>query len=509
MQNHNFMSVNSINILEPTSGAISRNDHQIVNIQNFGFTDSVKPIDTIKVISPLNNVVLATVPKSGAHQVNQAVTAASAAFKLWSKRSVKERVQVMFSYRQLLIRDRNILSDTICRESGKITDEALAEIDKCIELAEFACSIPQLITGEVLTVSTGIQCNSEHLPLGVVASIVPFNFPAMVPHWTLLNAIVLGNCMILKPSEKVPMTANLFADLLAEAGLPKGVLTLVHGDKAVVEAICDHEGIEAVTFVGSTNIARQVYKRATGNLKRCLALGGAKNHLIVFPDAIEDMTAKNIVASMSGCAGQRCMAASAMIGVGPVDHIIAGICSEAKKLKPGKDVGAVISAEAKTRIENYITQAENEGARVLVDGRNQVVEGSEEGFYIGPTVIDNVTPDMAIAKDEVFGPVICIMRTKTIEEAMDIENRNPYGNATSVFTQNGALARRVAEAATSGMVGVNVGVPVPREPFSFGGWKESKFGSGDITGRSSIGFWTRLRKTTVKWNAQSGADWMS
>ncbi|RYY27483.1 MAG: CoA-acylating methylmalonate-semialdehyde dehydrogenase [Chitinophagaceae bacterium] len=481
----------------------------VLSIENFGFDDGAEETEVLDVFSPLNNTRLATVPRSGYAQVDKAVAAAQKAFVDWSKKSVKERVQVMFRYRELLVRDKEILSDSICRESGKIPDEAIAEIDKSIELAEFACSIPQMIPNEVLTVSTGIQCNSEHLPLGVVASITPFNFPAMVPHWTILNAIVLGNCMILKPSEKVPVTANMIAHLLEEAGLPKGVFNIVHGDRQVAESICDHPGIAAVTFVGSTKVARQVYKRATGNLKRCLALGGAKNHLIVFPDAIEDMTAKNIVASMSGCAGQRCMAASAMIAIGPVDHIIAGICAEARKLIPGKNLGAVISAESKARIENYITQAEEAGAQVLVDGRNVTVEGNEDGFYLGPTVIDNVTPEMAIAKDEVFGPVICIMHTKNIEQAMEIENRNPYGNATSVFTQNGALARRVVESATSGMIGINVGVPVPREPFSFGGWKESKYGSGDITGKSSIGFWTQLRKTTVKWNPQSGADWMS
>jgi malonate-semialdehyde dehydrogenase (acetylating)/methylmalonate-semialdehyde dehydrogenase len=240
-----------------------------------------------------------------------------------------------------------------------------------------------------------------------------------------------------------------------------------------------------------------------------LALGGAKNHLMVLPDAKADMTAQNVAASMSGCAGQRCMAASAMVGVGNIDHIIDKICAEARKIVPGKNLGAVISKEAKTRIEKYITEAEQQGAKILVDGRNAKVEGKENGTYVGPTVIDYVKPDMAVAKEEIFGPVISIMRTQTLDEALAIENANPYGNAASVFTQNGGLARYVIDHASAGMIGVNVGVPVPREPFSFGGWNESKFGVGDITGKSSIEFWTKLKKSTTKWNPEAGVNWMS
>jgi malonate-semialdehyde dehydrogenase (acetylating)/methylmalonate-semialdehyde dehydrogenase len=343
----------------------------------------------------------------------------------------------------------------------------------------------------------------------VVASIVPFNFPAMVPNWTIPNAIALGNCMILKPSEKVPLSAGKLAQLLKEAGLPDGVFNIVHGDERLVNAICDHPGIEAVSFVGSTRVAKLVYKKATGNFKRCLALGGAKNHLLVLPDAKTDMTAQNVVASMSGCAGQRCMAASAMVAVGEVDHIVERICEEARKIIPGKNLGAVISREAKERIEGYITEAEKEGAVVLVDGRNAQVEGKKNGNYIGPTVIDRVQPDMAVAREEIFGPVISILRAGTLEEALAIENANPYGNAASVYTQNGGYARYVVEKASAGMIGVNIGVPVPREPFSFGGWNESKFGVGDITGKSSIEFWTKLKKTTVKWNPEAGINWMS
>ena len=282
-----------------------------------------------------------------------------------------------------------------------------------------------------------------------------------------------------------------------------------YGDCEIVEAICDHPGIEAVSFVGSTKVAKLVYQRATHHYKRCLALGGAKNHLMVLPDAKPEMTAQNVAASMSGCAGQRCMAASAMVAVGQTDHIVERICDEARKIVPGKNLGAVINKESKERIERYITEAENNGAKVLVDGRNTKVPGKENGTYVGPTVIDYVKPDMAIAREEVFGPVLSIIRTGTVDEALAIENQNPYGNAASVFTQNGGYARYVMERASAGMVGVNVGVPVPREPFSFGGWNESKFGVGDITGKSSIGFWTKLKKSTIKWNPEAGVNWMS
>ena len=463
----------------------------------------------LDVISPVDGNQLSTVPMSTAKDLDEAVTAAKAAFPIWSKFPIKERVQVFFRYKYLLEKELKELAELVQEENGKIYGEAVAEIEKSIELTEFACSLPQLVTGEILEVSKGVECRTEHVPLGVVASIVPFNFPSMVPNWTIPNAIALGNCMILKPSEKVPLSSGRLAALLKEAGLPDGVFNIVNGDSEIVEAICDHPGIQAVSFVGSTKVAKIVYQRATHNYKRALALGGAKNHLVVLPDAKTEMTAQTVAASMSGCAGQRCMAASAMVGVGNVDHIIQKICEEAKKIVPGKNLGAVISKEAKERIERYITEAEQEGAKVLVDGRGARVEGKENGTYVGPTVIDYVKPHMAVAREEIFGPVLSIMRTETVDEAIAIENSNPYGNAASVFTQNGGYARYVMEKASAGMIGVNVGVPVPREPFSFGGWNESKFGVGDITGRSSIEFWTKLKKSTTKWNPEAGINWMS
>lgn len=463
----------------------------------------------LDLISPLDGSLLSKIPLSTSENLNHAVITAKKAFETWSKTPIKERVQIFFRYKTLLEKHMLELSELVHEENGKTIEEAKAEVEKSIELTEFACSLPQLIGGEILEVSKGVECRTDFYPIGVVACIAPFNFPSMVPNWTIPNAIALGNTMILKPSESVPLSSLRIAELLKEAGLPDGVLNIVNGDREIVEAICDHPNIEAVSFVGSTKVAKIVYARASANFKRALALGGAKNHLIVLPDAHPKMTASNVTASMSGCAGQRCMAASAMVAVGAVDEIIDQICIEAKKIIPGKNLGAVISKVAKDRIENYITEAEKQGAKILVDGRKFVVKGKESGFYVGPTVIDFVTPNMSVAKEEIFGPVISIMRAKDVDEALAIENANPYGNAASVFTQDGGMARYVIDKANAGMIGVNIGVPVPREPFSFGGWNDSKFGVGDLTGKSSIAFWTKIKKTTTKWNAEAKTNWMS
>ena len=454
---------------------------------------------TADLVSPLDGTLLSRVPMSMAADVNAAAQAARKAFPEWSAQTIKQRAQVAYRYRELLLRHKDELAQLIYEEHGKTKDEGRAEIVRAIEVTEFACSLPQLIAGEVLEVSPGIECRVDRVPLGVVASIVPFNFPMMVPHWTIPIAITLGNTFIFKPSEKVPLSANRTAELLAEAGLPPGVFNVVHGTRPVVEAICDHPDVSAITFVGSTAVAKSVYVRATSKLKRVLALGGAKNHLIVLPDAAVEQTAVNVVASMAGCAGQRCMAAASMLSVGEVDPIVDQVCREARKMVPGDTLGPVISAEAKARIERYITEAEQAGAKVLVDGRRCVVPGREGGFYVGATVIDNVRPDMKIAQEEVFGPVLAILRVRDIDEAIAIENASPFGNAAAVYTRNGGLARTVGRRASAGMIGVNIGVPVPVEPFGFGGWNDSRFGVGDITGKSSIEFWTQAKKTTTRW----------
>jgi malonate-semialdehyde dehydrogenase (acetylating) / methylmalonate-semialdehyde dehydrogenase len=486
----------------------SANDTKLKNYINGTLVESTGK-ESLPVMNPSVGKEIARVPLSSAADVDHAVRAAQAAFRGWSALPMKERTQVFYRYKVLLEKNANALAALVNEENGKVMNEAMAEVEKSIEVTEFACSMPQLAAGEILEVSRGVECRIDRYPLGVVASITPFNFPTMVPNWTIPNALVLGNTMVLKPSELVPLSALRIAELLKEAGLPDGVFNVVHGSQTVVEAICDHPGIEALTFVGSTRVAKIVYARATARLKRTLCLGGAKNHLIVLPDAHEEMAATNIAASMSGCAGQRCMAASAMVGVGNIDHIVKRLCDEARKIVPGKNLGPVISQQAKERIEKYITEAEKDGATILVDGRNAVVQGKEGGYYVGPTVIDHVRPDMKVAREEIFGPVLSIMRTKSVDEAIKIENSSPYGNAASVFTQSGGVARYVIEHAHAGMIGVNIGVPVPREPFSFGGWNESKFGACDITGKSSIEFFTKPKKTTTKWNPESRVNWMS
>ena len=452
------------------------------------------------VLNPSDGTLLSQVPLSGAAELDGAVAAAAAALQGWSNTPIKERVQVFYRYRALLELHGEELASLITEEHGKIASEAEAEVLKAVELTEFACSLPQIVPGEVLEVSQGIECRLDRYPIGVVASIVPFNLPTMVPHWTITNAIALGNCLNLKPSELVPLSANRIAALLAEAGLPPGVFNVVHGGQEVVEAICDHPDIAAVSFVGSTRVAKLVYRRATSALKRALALGGAKNHLFVLPDANPDLTAAGVATSMTGCAGQRCMAGSVMLAVSDTDHLIRQMVEYTRGLMPGRDIGPVISQEARERILRSIDEAVAAGATLLLDGRKATVAGREGGYWIGPTILDQVRPDMSIARDEIFGPVLAIIRTSDLDAAIAIENRSLYGNAASVFTESGGLARYVAERASAGMVGVNVGVPVPREPFSFGGWNESKFGAGDITGRGSIEFWTRAKKTTTRWS---------
>ena len=451
------------------------------------------------VTSPVNGELLTTVPLANESELQTAIESAKQAFPGWSDLTLRQRCDVFYRYRNLLQDNLEELSRVCHEENGKTIAESKAEVLKAIELTELACSLPNLVAGESLEVSPGFDCSIQQAPLGVVACITPFNFPIMVPHWTIPMALALGNTMIFKPSEQVPISGARIAELLTEAGLPDGVFNVVHGDRHTVEAICDHPDIEAITFVGSTPVAKSVYARATSTYKRALAMGGAKNHLIVMPDADVEHTAANVAASACGCAGQRCMAAATMVAVGNVDHIVDKVVEQSMTLVPGKNLGAVISEKAKTRIEGYITDAVEQGATILLDGRGTTVEGCKNGSYVGPTVLDNVTPDMNIANAEVFGPVLSIIRTDNLNGAVQLENASPYGNAAVVYTQDGQVAREFADRASAGMIGVNVGVPVPREPFGFGGWNESRFGVGDITGRGSIQFWTQSKKITSHW----------
>ncbi len=461
---------------------------------------------TQEVLNPRHGKAMAKVKMGGKDDVDAAVHAGEAAFKEWREWPIRDRAHILYKLRELMTKNLAELSWLVCHENGKLFAEAQAEVEKGIECVEYGCSLPNLAAGNQLDVSRGVTCEVVYEPLGVVAGIVPFNFPIMVPLWMLPQALVGGNSFLLKPSERVPLTTMRLAELFTEAGLPKGVLNIVQGGREVVEAICDHPKIRAVGFVGSTRVAKTVYGRSSVEGKRALCLGGAKNHLIVVPDADVQVTADNVVASFTGCAGQRCMAASVLLAVGEVDHIIKAIQEKAAKLVTGKDMGPVTTEVAEKRIEGYIAGAEKSGAKIVLDGRGKKADAG--GFWVGPTIIDHASAEMDAAKEEIFGPVLTIVRVPNLEKALEIENSNPYGNASSIYTTSGDVARRVMERVEAGMCGVNVGVPVPREPFGFGGWNDSAFGAGNLTGWDGYRFWTRQRKITSKWALQKDQTWM-
>ncbi|MFO0831695.1 MAG: CoA-acylating methylmalonate-semialdehyde dehydrogenase [Phycisphaerales bacterium] len=463
--------------------------------------------DRQDVINPRFGKAMSTVAMSGAEDVDLAVQAAARACTAWREWPIRERAQVLYRLRELLLQNSDELSWLISHENGKTFAEARAEIEKGVECTEYGCSLPNLAAGNQLEVSRGVACEVVYEPLGVVAGITPFNFPLMVPLWMLPQALAGGNAFILKPSERVPLSSLRLASMLDEAGLPKGVFSLVQGGREVVEGLCDHPGVKALGFVGSTRVARAVYARACTQGKRALCLGGAKNHLVVVPDADTELTSENIVASFTGCAGQRCMAASVLLAVGKVDHILDRVKARAAKLTPGRDMGPVTTDAALRRIAGYIDDAEKRGARVVLDGRGAKADAG--GYWVGPTIIDHCTLDMPATRDEIFGPVLSVVRVESLEKALEIENANPYGNASAVYTSSGDVARRVMARVEAGMCGVNIGVPVPREPFGFGGWNDSCFGHGNITGWDGYRFWTRQRKITSKWAVQKDQTWMS
>ncbi len=460
-------------------------------------------------ISPIDGHKLGSVSLPSAAQVQAAIVSASEAQKAWGALPPKERAKVLFDFRSILLREADAISSLKGAEAGKTFDEAKAGLMKGIEVLEFALAIQNLDLGGKVEVSKGVWCEYRREPLGVVANITPFNFPAMVPMWTIPIALALGNAYVWKPSDKTPLTARLIADALTEAGLPKGVLTVLHGGADTVNAIIDHPLVKAVGFVGSTKVAKLVYQRGTQQGKRVLALGGAKNHIVLLPDAAPELAGPGISDSFTGCAGQRCMAASVLLAVGDVQKHIDAIVKRASSLVLGKTMGAIITKEQAAFLREAIGRAEKAGAKVLLDGRKaEPPKGMEKGNWIGPTVLDLVAAGSEAATNELFGPVLSIIRCKDISEAMAIERGSDYGNACSVFTSSGSLAERVVREASTGMVGVNVGVPVPREPFSFGGINASKFGHGDITGHHSLDFWSNVKKVTVKWEAQQNTSWM-
>jgi malonate-semialdehyde dehydrogenase (acetylating) / methylmalonate-semialdehyde dehydrogenase len=439
--------------------------------------------------------------------VDRAVRSARAAFESWKDSSLSSRTKILFAYRELLNKHVEDLGAIITSEHGKVSSDAAGEIRRGLDVVEFACGIPHLLKGEFAeNVSTGVNTHSIRQPVGVVAGITPFNFPVMVPMWMFPLAIACGNAFLLKPSEKDPSAANLMAELFKEAGLPDGVFNVVHGDRVAVDCLLEHPMVNAISSVGSTPVARHIYETAARYGKRVQALGGAKNHMVVLPDADMDLTADSVVSSAYGSTGQRCMAISALVAVGEAgDRVLEGVRERLADLKmgPGADpdaeMGPLVTGQAKEKALSYVDEGIREGAKLAIDGRDRSVEGHEEGFFVGPCLFDHVTPDMSIYRDEIFGPVLVMLRVADLDEAIALVNANPYGNGTAVFTSDGGAASRFQHEAEVGMVGINVPIPVPMAFFSFGGWKSSLFGDAHIHGPEGINFYTRGKVVTSRW----------
>ena len=439
--------------------------------------------------------------------VQHAISAAAKAFEQWRDASLSTRTTVLFAFRQLVHEHIDELAAIISDEHGKVVSDARGEVQRGLEVVEFACGIPQLQKGDYSDqVSTGVDSYSFRQPLGVVAGITPFNFPMMVPCWMHPVAIACGNTFVLKPSERDPSAPLLVAELWQRAGLPDGVFNVVQGDKVAVDALIDAPAVAAISFVGSTPIARYIHERATATGKRVQALGGAKNHAVVLPDADLDYAADQLNAAAFGSAGQRCMAISAAVAVGAAgDALVERLKQRAATVRvgPGRDgaseMGPVITAQARERIVGLIDSGETQGAAVVVDGRSLVVDGHEQGFFVGPTVLDHVSADMDAYRNEIFGPVLSVTRVATVDEAIAFINANPYGNGTAIFTSSGEAARRFQREVTVGMIGINVPIPVPMAYHSFGGWKDSLFGESHIHGPEGVRFYTRAKVVTARW----------
>lgn len=465
------------------------------------------------VFNPATGEQQAEVAFASPADVDAAVSAASAAFEQWGQSSLSARTKVLFAFREVVNARLDELAGIVSDEHGKVFSDALGEVQRGLEVIEFACGIPHLLKGEYSDqVSSGVDMMSYRQPLGVVCGITPFNFPVMVPMWMYPIAIACGNTFVLKPSERDPSASMVIAEMWADAGLPEGVFNVVNGDKVAVDALLAHPGVAAVSFVGSTPIARYVHAQATATGKRVQALGGAKNHAVVLPDADLDFAAEHLTAAAFGSAGERCMAVSAAVAVGGAgDALVEAVRAKAAGIRvgPGRDrdseMGPVITREAQERIVGYIDRSEEAGARLALDGRGLVVAGYEKGFFVGPTVIDQVTPAMEVYRDEIFGPVLSVLRVGTPDEAIDLVNANPYGNGTALFTSSGEAARRFHRGVNVGMIGVNVPIPVPMAYYSFGGWKDSLFGERRIHGPEGVTFYTRSKVVTSRWPAPKAA----
>jgi malonate-semialdehyde dehydrogenase (acetylating)/methylmalonate-semialdehyde dehydrogenase len=459
------------------------------------------------VYDPATGMVTGTVDFAEQSEVDAAVTAAARAFPAWRDSSLAKRSNVLFKFRELLAARRGDLAAIVTAEHGKVLDDAGGEVQRALEAVEFACGVPHLLKGGFSeNVSTKVDVYSIQQPVGVCAVISPFNFPAMVPLWFLPNAIACGNTVILKPSEKDPSASLFIAELWAEAGLPDGVLNVLHGDKVAVDGLLEHPSVRAVSFVGSTPIARYVYETGTRNGKRVQALGGAKNHMVVLPDADLDLAADAAVSAGFGSAGERCMAVSVVVAVDPVgDTLVAKISDRMAGLhvgdgrRAGCEMGPLVTRAHRDRVSSYVDAGVSSGATLAVDGRGHRIDGAAEGFWLGPTLFDDVTADMSVYTDEIFGPVLSVVRVPSYDAALDLVNSNPYGNGTAIFTNDGGAARRFQNEVEVGMVGVNVPIPVPVGYYSFGGWKDSLFGDTHAYGPHGIHFFTRSKVVTNRW----------
>ncbi len=484
-----------------------RQPRQISHLTNGQWTSGP---DSHPLTSPYTGELMCTLSAAGPSLVHDAVLAAATSAKEWSAASIKDRAQVLFSARENIRAALPELAATVSFESGKTLAEAHGGLMKGLEVLEFALSLQNLDSLGRLEVSRGVACEYRRMPLGVVAGITPFNFPAMVPMWMMPIALALGNAFVWKPSDKVPMTSQKLSDCFVAAGLPKGVLTVLQGGVDTVNAIVDHPLVRAIGFVGSTPVARALFIRGSTLGKRVLALGGAKNHIILMPDADPELAVPGIVDSFTGCAGQRCMAASVLLAVGQAQARVGDIAKRASDISLGDKMGAIITKAQVDFLRGSVRQAAQRGESLVLDGSQRPAPAEyQNGNWFAPTILGNVSATSAAATQELFGPILSVVPVDTLEQALAVDTQSTFGNATSVFTSSGATAEEVARRTKSGMVGVNIGVPVPREPFSFGGTHASKFGHGEITGEGSLNFWSDLKKVTTKWAIAKQANWMS
>ena len=475
----------------------------------------IESVETSPVYNPSRGEVIAEVPLCGADTVNEAVEAAAAAFPTWRDTPPVERARLFFRYRHLLEENFDQICRSVCREHGKTLAEARGSAFRGLENVEYACSAPTLLMGDTLeNLARGVDCETMLQPLGVCVGITPFNFPAMVPMWMFPLALVCGNTFVLKPSEKVPLTALLIIELLEKAGLPKGVLNIVHGGRECVDALLTHPKVKAISFVGSTPIARYIYETGTRHGKRVQANGGAKNYIVVMPDADVNQTVEALSTAAFGCAGERCMAGSTAIAVGKAaDHVLPSLVEAARNIRVGPtdsdaqpDMGPVMTAQHRSRVMELVASGEKEGAKIIADGRSMRVADAPNGFFLGATIVDQVQDEMTLAREEVFGPVLNVMRMDDLDRAIEVANKSAYGNGAAIFTNSGKAAREFKHRVKAGMVGINVGVPATMAMFPFTGWDESFYGDLHIQGKEGVQFYTQQKVVSTRWFGEGVGD---